>query len=164
MSSSPLNPLAGSFGYVFVVAAVIIAVKWSQPSKVSMVSENTKCFLQCSSPQLDAIPTVGSSSWLGSWWAGLTYRTNAPDIMREGYAKASLVPHTFHTRSLTVFQHKSVPFKVAELYRWIVVLTTREHVEELRSAPDDALSFREAVHDASNPEFLSMTLNCTKCR
>lgn len=38
------------------------------------------------------------------------------------------------------FQHKSVPFKVAELYRWVVVLSSREHMEELRTAPDDTLS------------------------
>ena len=49
--------------------------------------------------------------------------------------------------SLTIFQHKSAPFKVAELHRWIVVLSSREHVEEIRRAPDDTLSFTAAKKD-----------------
>ena len=47
-------------------------------------------------PQLDGIPTVRSSGWLGSWWAGLTYLTTAPDILQEGYEKACLVLRTLH--------------------------------------------------------------------
>ena len=48
--------------------------------------------------QLDAIPTVGSSSWLASWWAGLKYMTNAADVIQEGYEKASLELRTFRAR------------------------------------------------------------------
>ena len=44
-------------------------------------------------------------------------------------------------------QYKSAPFKVADRYRWIVVLGGRQHIEELRKAPDDALSFPEAAND-----------------
>ena len=69
-------------------------------------------------PQLDGIPAVGSSGWLGSWWAGLRYLTIGPDILQEGYEKARLVPRTFRTCLLTARQHKSAPFKVAELYHW----------------------------------------------
>ena len=103
-----------------------------------------------SRPQLDGIPTVGSSSWLGTWWAGLTYLTNVPDILQGGYEKARLVLRTFHTCSLTVFQHKSAPFKIAELWHWRVVLSSREHVEEIRRAPHDTLSAAEAANDVTS--------------
>ena len=100
--------------------------------------------------QLDTIPTVGSSSWLGSWWAGLKSMTNAVDVIQEGYEKASLELRTFRPCLFAVFQHKSAPFKVATLYQWIVIFGSREHVEEVRRAPDDALSFTDAMHDASH--------------
>jgi len=37
--------------------------------------------------QLDGIPTVGSSSWLESWWAGHKFQTNAIEVIQEGYDK-----------------------------------------------------------------------------
>ena len=50
----------------------------------------------------------------------------------------------------SVSQHKPAPFKVAELNRWTVVLSSRKHVEEMRRTPDDTLSFAEAVNEVSN--------------
>ena len=38
--------------------------------------------------QLNAFPTVGSTSWLGSWWDGINYMTKAADVIQEGYRKA----------------------------------------------------------------------------
>ncbi|KAN0100066.1 Cytochrome P450 [Tylopilus felleus] len=87
-------------------------------------------------PNLSAFPTVGSNSWLGSWWAGIKYMTNAMDIVREGYTK-----------------HNGAPFKVATLYHWVVIVTSRAHVEELRSARDDEFSFMEATNEDFNFEF-----------
>ena len=154
---SPLlpDPLASSSGVICgiagIAAAIFVVIKLSQPSKVSVVNEIACSLLNIGSlPQLDDIPTVGSSSWLGSWWAGLTYLTNATDILQEGYEKASLVLRTFHTYPFLVFQHKAAPFKVAELYHWVVILSSREHVEEIRKAPDDTLSFAEAASEVSN--------------
>ena len=138
------------FAIAGIAAAIFVVIKLSHQPKVSMLNGNATLINLDSFPQLDGIPTVGSSSWLGSWWAGLTYLTNAPDILQKGYEKARLVLSTFHTCSLTVFQHKSAPFKVAELYHWTVVLSKREHVEELRRAPDDTLSFAQAANEASN--------------
>jgi hypothetical protein len=122
--------------------------------------------------QLDAIPTVGSGGWLGSWLAGFKYLTNALDVMQEGYDKVSLVLWTFHARSFTWFQHKPAPFKVAELFHWIVVISSREHLEELWRAPDDTLSFAEALNDASTyflwggwtGNLCSMSPTATLCR
>ncbi|KAG8219264.1 cytochrome P450 [Butyriboletus roseoflavus] len=117
MISPLLEPPAGIFGCLVVATALIFVVKWSQSSK------------------LDRIPTVGLSSWLGSWLAGFKYQTNAPDILQEGYEK-----------------HNSAPFKMAELHRWTVILSSREHVEELRRTPEDTLSFTEAKKEAMQGE------------
>ncbi|KAN0100091.1 Cytochrome P450 [Tylopilus felleus] len=87
--------------------------------------------------QLDAIPAVGSSNWLGSWWAGFKYLTNAQSIVSEGYKK-----------------YKSAPFKVAEPSRWTVILGSREHLEEVAKASEDEFSFLEAINDQIHIEHL----------
>ena len=46
-----------------------------------------------------------------------------------------------------------MPFKVANRYRWVVVLSGRDHVEELRKAPDDALSFPEAANEVRSQTY-----------
>lgn len=52
-------------------------------------------------------------------------------------------------------QYKSVPFKVADRYRWIVVLSSRQHMEELRKAPSDQLSFTDEMNEVSTSGELS---------
>ncbi|KIJ07003.1 hypothetical protein PAXINDRAFT_91095, partial [Paxillus involutus ATCC 200175] len=86
--------------------------------------------------QLDAIPTVGSSTWLGSWWASVKFLTKGPEVVQEGYEK-----------------YKGRPFKVADLYRWTVVLSGPQFVEEVRKASDDELSFAEAANDNMKLEY-----------
>ena len=49
--------------------------------------------------------------------------------------------------SSRVLQHKHLPYKFADLYLWIVVLSNREHVDELLRASDDDFSFTESVKD-----------------
>ncbi|KAF8844225.1 cytochrome P450 [Paxillus ammoniavirescens] len=87
-------------------------------------------------PNLDAIPTVGSSTWLGSWWAGIQFMSKAADVIREGYEK-----------------HKGALFKVADLYRWTVIVSGPQFVEDVRKASDDELSFMEATNDNLNTEY-----------
>ena len=99
--------------------------------------------------QLDAIPTVGSSSWLGSWWAGLKYVANAVYTIRKGYKKASL--HALQIScKFTTFQYETAPFKFATMFSWTVVINSHEHIREIWKAPEDVLSFSEAVNDASH--------------
>lgn len=52
--------------------------------------------------QLDAIPTIGSSNWLGSLWAGCKFQLNAIGLLQEGYDKVPrymillwMTPHAF---------------------------------------------------------------------
>ncbi|KAF8844235.1 cytochrome P450 [Paxillus ammoniavirescens] len=87
-------------------------------------------------PNLDAIPTVGSSTWLGSWWAGIQFSTNAADVVRDG-----------------LHRHKGTPFKVANGYRWMVVVSGPQLVEDVRKASKDELSFSEAANDTMNLEY-----------
>ncbi|KAG9311576.1 cytochrome P450 [Chiua virens] len=79
---------------------------------------------------LEAFPIFGSNNWLGSWWDGYKYATNAIEIIQRGYEK-----------------HVSVPFRVADLYHWTVVLSDRKHIEEVLRTPAEVLSFPENVED-----------------
>lgn len=80
-----------AYGAAGLVAALVIAVKLTQRSKVGIVwiSQSVLPDLSGSLPQLDAIPTVGSSSWFGPWWGSIRYLTNVLDLIQEGYEKAS---------------------------------------------------------------------------
>ncbi|KAI6101683.1 cytochrome P450 [Pisolithus croceorrhizus] len=77
--------------------------------------------------ELDHIPSVGYSSWLGSYVSAVKY---------EGYAK-----------------HKGTPFKVPTLNRWIVVLG-RSHLEDIKNSMDDELSLTETANDSIKADYL----------
>ncbi|KAF8844237.1 cytochrome P450 [Paxillus ammoniavirescens] len=115
---APPNITQGAYSLAGIVIAAFVVAKSSKRSK------------------LDAIPTVGSSTWLGSWWAGIQFFTNAPDIIRQGYKK-----------------HKGTAFKVADLYRWTVVVSGPHFLEDVRKAPEDELSFLEASNDNLKLEY-----------
>lgn len=95
MTSRWLNLPVGVSGYgVACLVAVLVVIRLSRSSKVSMRLVNVRSasvLNPYSLPQLDAIPTVGSSSWLGSWWAGLKFMVNGLEVIEKGYEKASLV-------------------------------------------------------------------------
>ncbi|KAF9223296.1 cytochrome P450 [Gyrodon lividus] len=113
---SALQDRLGMLGTLYsltgIVVAAFVITKWFKRSN------------------LDAIPTVGSSTWLGSWWAGVKFMINGAEVIQEGYKK-----------------HKGAPFKVAYLYRWMVVVSGREFVEAVRSSPEGELSCLEAFND-----------------
>ena len=67
------------------------------------------------------------------------------------------------THAITMFQHASAPFKVANRYDWMVILSNRKHIEELRRAPDDELSFMEAFIDVCNC-YVLLELTRIECR
>ena len=58
-------------------------------------------------------------------------------------------------------QHKAAPFKVADRLHWTVILSSREHVEELLRARDEEFSILEGNNDVSNCSILP-GLACTK--
>ncbi|KIJ13823.1 hypothetical protein PAXINDRAFT_170142 [Paxillus involutus ATCC 200175] len=111
--------IQGAYGLVGIAVAAFVVAKLSKR------------------PNLDAIPTVGSSTWLGSWWAGIQFFTKATDVIREGYEK-----------------HKGMPFKVAGMYRWNVVLSGHPFVEDVSKASEDELSLLEAANEDFKLEYM----------
>ncbi|KAI6098493.1 cytochrome P450 [Pisolithus sp. B1] len=86
--------------------------------------------------ELDHIPSVGYSSWLGSYVSAVKYVSNASQILQEGYAK-----------------HKETPFRVPTLNRWIVVIG-RSHLEDIKNSMDDELSLTETANDSIKADYL----------
>ncbi|KAL5483395.1 hypothetical protein ACEPAI_8626 [Sanghuangporus weigelae] len=92
-------------------------------------------YLQARKRNVD-VPAVGPSGWLTSYYGALKYILGARPMLQEGYEK-----------------YKARTFKVPELRRWLVVVNTPELIDEVRKAPDDKLSFLEAVRDLIASEF-----------
>ncbi|KAA1468096.1 cytochrome P450 [Dentipellis sp. KUC8613] len=78
--------------------------------------------------RLDFIPTVGFSNPILSYISAYKYVFDSVRMMQEGYDK-----------------YKGGLFKMARLDDWVVVATGVEQVDDIRKAPDDVLSFSEAV-------------------
>ena len=60
-----------------------------------------------------------------------------------------------------MFQYNQAPFKVAAFFSWIVVLSDHDHMEELRRAPGDTVSFEEAAVDASLAFLITVRSICS---
>jgi hypothetical protein len=52
-------------------------------------------------------------------------------------------------------QHKDAPFKVANLHRWMVIVSGRQLLEEICKSHDDELSLLEAINDVNNEAVLA---------
>ncbi|GJE90628.1 cytochrome P450 [Phanerochaete sordida] len=79
--------------------------------------------------KLQHIPSPRSTGPISSWFAAYQYvNGGAPTIIEEGYRK-----------------YKGRVFRVADLNRWTVVVSTPALIEELRKAPEEALSFHEGI-------------------
>ncbi|KAL4076615.1 cytochrome P450 [Scleroderma yunnanense] len=83
-----------------------------------------------------AIPTLDSTTWLGSYWSAIKNLGGVAEIVQEGYDK-----------------YKDIPFKIPTLYNWIVVVSGNKLLEEVRRAPDEQLSAFEADNDALKISF-----------
>ncbi|EPQ60474.1 cytochrome P450 [Gloeophyllum trabeum ATCC 11539] len=79
---------------------------------------------------LDGIPTVGPSAPLASYIGAIRWLYDAPRMVQEGYDK-----------------YKGRAFKVANIDRWMVIVSGPKLIDEVRRAPDDVLSFTEATND-----------------
>ncbi|EMD42273.1 hypothetical protein CERSUDRAFT_79864 [Gelatoporia subvermispora B] len=79
---------------------------------------------------LSRIPTVGPSAPLLSYIGAYKFFTNARTVLYEGYAK-----------------YKGSTFKVAMFDRWLVVVSGRSLIEELRRLKDDQASLEKASEE-----------------
>ncbi|TCD68632.1 hypothetical protein EIP91_010287 [Steccherinum ochraceum] len=82
------------------------------------------------------IPAIGHSAPILSYIGAFRYFTQGKYMMQEGYDK-----------------YKGGAFKVPELFRWLVVVTGPQLIEELRKAGDDELSFDEAVAESLQVDY-----------
>ncbi|KAK7686504.1 hypothetical protein QCA50_010102 [Cerrena zonata] len=76
------------------------------------------------------IPTIGPSVPLLSYFGAYRFVHEAKDMLNEGYAK-----------------YKGGVFKIARADRWLVIVTGRRLIDEVRMMPEDKMSFRDAVDD-----------------
>jgi len=87
--------LGVTYGVLGLVVAITLIAKLSHGPNVSTALYSVKILVLhldlCKFPQLDAFPAVGSSTWIGSWWAGFKYLTDAQNIIQQGYNKAGPV-------------------------------------------------------------------------
>ncbi|CAL1703009.1 unnamed protein product [Somion occarium] len=77
---------------------------------------------------LPDIPAVTPTTPILSFWGSIKNLTHNKELILEGYHK-----------------YKGRAFKVPELFRWHVIVTGPKLVDELRKAPDEMLSFKDAV-------------------
>lgn len=81
--------------------------------------------------KLKAIPTVGPSGTFTSYIGALRLFRYGHEMLQEGYEK--------YSGSL---------FKIPTLKSWIVIVSSRHLIEEIRRAPDDVLSMDEAFRES----------------
>ncbi|KAF8463173.1 hypothetical protein DFH94DRAFT_686799 [Russula ochroleuca] len=74
-------------------------------------------------PILDAIPTVGFSDPILSYLSAVQFNFDGVRMLKDGYEKT-----------------RPGLFKIANLWRWMVLVSGPELIEDVKRAPDDVLS------------------------
>ncbi|KAI0000302.1 cytochrome P450 [Russula vinacea] len=98
--------------------------------------------LNVSCSQLDAIPTVGFSDPILSYFSTLRFFFDCVRILKEGYEKT-----------------RPGLFKMAFFRRWMVLVAGSELIEDVRKAPEDVLSMIELTKELVQPEYTIDLLN-----
>ncbi|KAL4076645.1 cytochrome P450 [Scleroderma yunnanense] len=101
------------------------------------------------SHKLDHIPTVGSSSLLGSYWSALKFVNNGFQTVQQGFD-----------------QYQTGVFKISTLIGWTVILNP-SHIDEVAKLPIDVMSFQDAmiqVEYTLGPEFYHNPYHVTMIR
>ncbi|KAF5349586.1 hypothetical protein D9756_008948 [Leucocoprinus leucothites] len=85
---------------------------------------------------LDTFPAVGHSSLITSYVTALRWTRHGDEILQEGYDK-----------------YAGRPFKVATMSKWIVILSGKQLLEDMKKAPDEVVSLRQAVAETMHVEY-----------
>ncbi|XP_006458661.1 hypothetical protein AGABI2DRAFT_217430 [Agaricus bisporus var. bisporus H97] len=101
-----------------------------------LVAYATCKYVEAKRSPLNSIPTIGYSGVLSSYFTALKWMTHGNELVQEGYDR-----------------YPTGIFKIANISSWIVVLTGRQFLDELRKAPDDVLSFRQAMNDVLQTKY-----------
>jgi cytochrome P450 len=93
-------------------------------------------WFQSATYKLRHIPTLGSSSLIGSYFDGHKFAKHGHELIREGVKK-----------------YKGGIFKIADMGDYKVIVTGQDQVSDIRRARDDQLSFDEAVKDTIQQDY-----------
>ncbi|KZW02926.1 cytochrome P450 [Exidia glandulosa HHB12029] len=87
-----------------------------------------------------SFPEVGSAGGpLASWRSGYKAVKATRELLLEGYSK---------------FGRHGTIFKLPSLGRPVLIVSSPEHIEDMRKAPDEVLSFRGAVEDTLQTQYM----------
>ncbi|KAI9511490.1 cytochrome P450 [Russula earlei] len=93
-------------------------------------------------PLLDAIPTVGFSDPILSYFSALQFNFDGARMLKEGYQKT-----------------RPGLFKIANFRRWMVLAAGPELIDDIRKAPDNVLSMNEPMTELLEPKYTLDLLN-----
>ncbi|PPR07181.1 hypothetical protein CVT26_012611 [Gymnopilus dilepis] len=86
--------------------------------------------------QLKHIPTIGHSGVLTSYIDAFRFFSRGHEMIQDGYNR-----------------HYGSAFKVPTLFKWIVIVSGQQLIDDIRRAPDDQLSFEEFVAETLQMEY-----------
>ena len=115
--------------------------------------------------QLEAIPTVGFSDPILSYFSALRFVFDGLSMLQYGYEKVSafclynivILPCTKLTLQ-SDFQKGRGLFKIATFRRWMVLASSPQLIEDVKKAPEDILSLSIPRTEASLPPRALMRL------
>ncbi|KAJ8079813.1 hypothetical protein PM082_016635 [Marasmius tenuissimus] len=87
--------------------------------------------------KLSAIPTYGNDGLFSSYSSALEFVKHGTKVVQEGYKK-----------------YPNQAFKIAMLDRYLVVITGKEMIEDLRKSGDEDLSISEAFKQAFQTDYM----------
>ncbi|KZT39045.1 cytochrome P450 [Sistotremastrum suecicum HHB10207 ss-3] len=110
---------------------------WTTALAVVFVYLSVKGYVRRRMTWVD-VPAVGPTGILTSYLGAIRYFRKGDEVLQEGYDKYS----------------KGGIFKVPDFSKWTVIVSSSELLEELRKAPDDQLSFEDAMNDMLQLEWV----------
>lgn len=101
-----------------------------------LIAHACRKYIEAKRSPLNAIPTVGYPGILTSYITAIQWIWRASELLQEGYDR-----------------YPNQPFKVATISRWIVVLSGKKYIDDIRKAADDTLSFRAATDETTHTKY-----------
>ncbi|KXN83234.1 Ent-kaurene oxidase [Leucoagaricus sp. SymC.cos] len=93
-------------------------------------------YIEAKRSPLNAIPTIGYSGVLTSYITAVQWLFKGLELLEEGYTR-----------------YPDQPFKIAAMSKWVVVLSGKQSINDIRRAPDETLSLVEAIGETIQTKF-----------
>ncbi|KAF5315411.1 hypothetical protein D9619_007341 [Psilocybe cf. subviscida] len=103
--------------------------------------------------QLRHIPTVGAPGLLGSYLDAWKFTRRGRELVQKGYEKVGAICHLL-VPLLNCTQFYGTAFKVSTIGRYFVVVSGPEMFDDIRKATDDQLSFRQAIAELLQTDYM----------